>query len=289
MLRLAVRVHRRDSELVLAELLELAPNGVEEVDVNAEIVEFAVYGAPGEIPELPALRAAARGALVEVTSTEIADDWAERWREFHRPLILGDRLSVRPPWEPPAATGLDIVIDPGRAFGTGAHATTQVVPGATARACARAAGSPNKRAGSCRPGLWLRRARDRRGAARLGQGHGARQRSAERRGDDRQRVGQPCRRAHRCPALRTAQRAGSAGAARPRQPPGAAVARLVRQRCAPASAAFPAAWSQVVCSSTSRTRSVQRSPTLVCGSGRAAPATDGPRSCWRPATIGVPG
>jgi len=125
-LRLAVRVRRREAELVLAELLELAPSGVEEVDVDTETVEFAVYGAPGEIPELPALRAVAAGALVEVTSTEVADDWAERWREFHRPLILGDRLSVRPPWEPPAATGLDIVIDPGRAFGTGAHATTRL-------------------------------------------------------------------------------------------------------------------------------------------------------------------
>ena len=55
MLRLAVRV-RAESELVLAELLELAPAGVEEVDVDADIVEFAVYGTPGEIPELPALR-----------------------------------------------------------------------------------------------------------------------------------------------------------------------------------------------------------------------------------------
>ena len=83
MLRLAVRVRRREAELVLAELLELAPSGVEEVDVDTETVEFAVYGAPGEIPELPALRAVAAGALVEVTSTEVADDWAERWREFH--------------------------------------------------------------------------------------------------------------------------------------------------------------------------------------------------------------
>ncbi len=126
MLRLAVRVRRPESELVLAELLELTPAGVEEVDVDAETVEFAVYGMPGEIPELPALRAAAGGALVEVTSAEIADDWAERWREFHRPLILGDTLSVRPPWEPAAATRLDVVIDPGRAFGTGAHATTRL-------------------------------------------------------------------------------------------------------------------------------------------------------------------
>ncbi len=126
MLRLAVRVRRADAELVLAELLELAPSGVEEVDVDATTVEYAVYGPPGELPELPDLQAAAGAALIEVRTTEVADDWAERWREFHRPLVLGDRLSVRPPWEPVRDTALDLVIDPGRAFGTGAHATTRL-------------------------------------------------------------------------------------------------------------------------------------------------------------------
>ena len=38
----------------------------------------------------------------------------------------GDRLTVRPPWEPPAGTALDVVVDPGRAFGTGAHPTTRL-------------------------------------------------------------------------------------------------------------------------------------------------------------------
>ncbi|MCA1682584.1 MAG: 50S ribosomal protein L11 methyltransferase [Actinobacteria bacterium] len=126
MIRLAVRVDRRRSELVLAELLELAPGGVEEVAVGTEIVEYAVYGAPGELPTVPALKAAAGGALVDVRTTEIADDWAERWRAFHRPLVLGDRLTVRPPWEPPGETALDVAIDPGQAFGTGAHATTRL-------------------------------------------------------------------------------------------------------------------------------------------------------------------
>ena len=126
MIRLAVRVRRADAELVLAELLELAPSGVEEVDIDTGTVEYAVYGAPGELPELPDLRAAAGDALVDVLTTEVADDWADRWREFHKPLVLGDRLSVRPPWEPPQATALDLVIDPGRAFGTGAHATTRL-------------------------------------------------------------------------------------------------------------------------------------------------------------------
>ncbi len=126
MIRLAVRVTRADAELVLAELLELAPSGVEEVSVSEEIVEYAVYGAPGELPALPDVRAAAGGALVEVSTSEIADDWAERWREFHRPLVLDGRLTVRPPWEPPGTTPIDLVIDPGQAFGTGAHATTRL-------------------------------------------------------------------------------------------------------------------------------------------------------------------
>jgi ribosomal protein L11 methyltransferase len=126
MLRLAVRVRRVDAELVLAELLDLAPGGVEEVDVDLETVEYAVYGSPGELPELPDLQAAAGDALVEVRTSEVADDWADRWREFHKPLVLGERLAVRPPWEPEQGTELDLVIDPGQAFGTGAHATTRL-------------------------------------------------------------------------------------------------------------------------------------------------------------------
>jgi ribosomal protein L11 methyltransferase len=126
-IRLAVRVRREDAEIVLAELLELAPSGVEEVDVSEGVIEYALYGATGELPALPDLRAAAGPAIVEIATSEITDDWAERWKEFHRPLVLGDRLTVRPPWEPPAAgSAIDLVIDPGQAFGTGAHATTRL-------------------------------------------------------------------------------------------------------------------------------------------------------------------
>jgi ribosomal protein L11 methyltransferase len=124
-IRLAVRVRREQAELVLAELLELAPSGVEETAIGEDVIEYAVYGSPGELPALPDLRAAAGGALVEVATSELADDWGDRWREFHRPLVLDGRLTVRPPWEPPGATPIDLVIDPGQAFGTGAHATTR--------------------------------------------------------------------------------------------------------------------------------------------------------------------
>lgn len=133
MIRLAIRVARADAEIALAELLELAPAGVEEVD-RGDTIEYAVYGAEGELPSLPDVRAAAGAALVDVTTTQVADDWASRWRDFHVPVTIGGRLHVRPPWcDPPATVRsghgdalLDIVIDPNQAFGTGAHATTRL-------------------------------------------------------------------------------------------------------------------------------------------------------------------
>jgi ribosomal protein L11 methyltransferase len=124
-IRLALRVRREHAELALAERLELAPSGVEEVDLG-DVVEYAVYGPPGELPALPDLEAAAGGALVEIRTTEVADDWAERWRDFHRPIEIAGRLRVRSPWHE-AVPGLEeIVIDPGQAFGTGAHDTTRL-------------------------------------------------------------------------------------------------------------------------------------------------------------------
>lgn len=140
MIRLAVRVRREHADLVLAELLELAPAGVEEVAERAGVVEFAVYGAPGELPSLPDLRAAAGRALVEISTSEIADDWSERWRTFHQPILIeppaGSQahvspLGIRPPWiaaeEAWGSDGVrEIVIDPGQAFGTGSHATTRL-------------------------------------------------------------------------------------------------------------------------------------------------------------------
>lgn len=126
MIRLALRVDRAHAEVALAELLELAPSGVEEVDLGADGVEYAVYGPPGELPVLPDLEAAVGGALIEVTTSELPDDWSERWKRFHQPLVLGDRLAVRPPWEAPIGADVELVIDPAQAFGTGAHATTRL-------------------------------------------------------------------------------------------------------------------------------------------------------------------
>lgn len=52
-------------------------------------------------------------------------DWAEAWRQHFAPLIVGRRLLVAPPWDAPAIIDrITLVIEPGRAFGTGHHGTT---------------------------------------------------------------------------------------------------------------------------------------------------------------------
>jgi ribosomal protein L11 methyltransferase len=124
-IRLAVRCAPDQAELVLAELTVLAPNGVEE-ERGPGYVEYAIYGGEGELPELGEIEAVVGGRPVEVSATEIPDDWADRWRVFHKPLLVGGRLWLRPSWEPPREGAVDLVVDPGRAFGTGAHPTTRL-------------------------------------------------------------------------------------------------------------------------------------------------------------------
>lgn len=110
---------------MLAALLELAPAGVEQVDGDG-YVEYAIYGVPGELPALPEGEAEVAGVRVRVGGEEVAADWAERWKRFHEPVLVGGRLFVRPPWTEPRPDTLDLVIDPGQAFGTGGHPTTRL-------------------------------------------------------------------------------------------------------------------------------------------------------------------
>ena len=60
-----------------------------------------------------------------VTAEEIADGWEDSWRAFHHGVVVG-RFWVGPPWEEAPPGSQPIVIDPGRAFGTGGHPTTRL-------------------------------------------------------------------------------------------------------------------------------------------------------------------
>jgi ribosomal protein L11 methyltransferase len=98
-------------------MLELFPEGFEEVDHQAGVELVAYTDAAGE------------ERMWHFFGTTNADDvplgWEERWRDFHKPVQVG-ALWVGPPWESLPTDGRAVVIDPGRAFGTGSHGTTQL-------------------------------------------------------------------------------------------------------------------------------------------------------------------
>jgi ribosomal protein L11 methyltransferase len=103
-------------EIVLARLLELFPGGLEE-RAGEGWVELAVYtDAEGED--------VLRRELGSVSSEPVEPGWEDRWREFHRPVRVGG-LWIGPPWEEAPPGEPSVVVDPGRAFGTGAHPTTR--------------------------------------------------------------------------------------------------------------------------------------------------------------------
>ena len=59
---------------------------------------------------------------------QIADqNWMEAWKQYYKPILIGERLLILPAWmESPNPSRVAIKIDPGMAFGTGTHPTTQL-------------------------------------------------------------------------------------------------------------------------------------------------------------------
>jgi ribosomal protein L11 methyltransferase len=115
--RVSVRAPHDDGERLRALLLDLVPAGVEERETD-EVLELAVYVGAEELDELLA-------RLPEAKVDPVAEGWEDAWRAFHRPVEVAG-LWLGPPWETPPDPARAVVIDPGRAFGTGAHATTRL-------------------------------------------------------------------------------------------------------------------------------------------------------------------
>ncbi len=63
-------------------------------------------------------------AFPHAVSEPVEAGWEGRWKEFHQPAVVGG-LWIGPPWISPPPDVPTVVVDPGRAFGTGAHPTTR--------------------------------------------------------------------------------------------------------------------------------------------------------------------
>jgi ribosomal protein L11 methyltransferase len=86
----------------------------------------ALVGALRAYASAIAILDAALGPVRVETAPVPPSDWEAVFRAHHRPVAIGNRLLVAPPWDVPAGGGREvIVIDPGMAFGTGQHPTTR--------------------------------------------------------------------------------------------------------------------------------------------------------------------
>jgi ribosomal protein L11 methyltransferase len=105
-----------EAEIAAAWLLARFPRGFEERDVDgqAELVVFTDEVGEAEV----------RTVFADVSAESVAPGWEDSWKAFHRPVRAGG-LWIGPPWIEQPADEPVVVVDPGRAFGTGAHPTTR--------------------------------------------------------------------------------------------------------------------------------------------------------------------
>ncbi len=115
--RVSITVPDARAEQARAVMIELFPEGFEEIDGTGGVELAAYTNAAGEERIWQVFGGAA--------ATDVEEGWEERWRQFHKPVRVGS-LWIGPPWETPDADARAVVIDPGRAFGTGGHPTTQL-------------------------------------------------------------------------------------------------------------------------------------------------------------------
>ena len=112
--RWQIDVPAERAEEAIAILLDAFPGGLQEIARGSTIAFAGFLGVDEPGPVLPAW-------LIAVPEA-VPDGWRDAWRRFHKPTQIGE-LWVRPPWldEPADA----IILEPGHAFGTGAHGTTR--------------------------------------------------------------------------------------------------------------------------------------------------------------------
>lgn len=125
MRELTLRVGAADVEEVLDAVLPALPGGAH-LREDGEVVEVKI-AAGAAVPSEEELRTLAGAGLIDLTSTEVSDDWRQRRLGRYEPLVIAERFLVRPDWAPPSADpGLtEIVIEQSAAFGTAMHPTTQ--------------------------------------------------------------------------------------------------------------------------------------------------------------------
>jgi ribosomal protein L11 methyltransferase len=138
-----IAVFPETPESVAEEILAAALSGEDscgwEQYRSGEELAWAVYfeadNTPADFPRLVAATAEAFGLVryrVDGPTDVLRENWNLNWRQFFQPVEIGNRFIVVPSWEkqkfPESGTAgrTPIYLEPGMAFGTGTHATTQL-------------------------------------------------------------------------------------------------------------------------------------------------------------------
>ena len=127
MRRVSFRLPAEEKEDLLDALMPLLPAGIRERAAGEGEIELSTVAAAP--PERAALEAAAGRPLAGWEEEDVPADWRARRARFGGGAhVVGDRLRVRSPWDPPAGADLvDLVIERGGGgFGSGSHATTRM-------------------------------------------------------------------------------------------------------------------------------------------------------------------
>lgn len=112
-----------------------------ETDADSGVTTHAAWFEVGEDEQLQRAQLSAAALLAGAKSNQVSiallnDDWETAWQKNWHAMAIGKRFCVRPPFrEPLTGDYIDIVLDPGMAFGTGQHATTQLCLMAIERYC----------------------------------------------------------------------------------------------------------------------------------------------------------
>lgn len=120
-------------------LVEMGATGIEEREAEFQQVGLKAYfpdeGKANQIHRslhryLLSLQKLHSGfPSIDIQSESILErDWSENWKKFFKPLRVGSRWVIKPPWAKVRLKKDDLLIEinPGMAFGTGTHATTQL-------------------------------------------------------------------------------------------------------------------------------------------------------------------
>jgi ribosomal protein L11 methyltransferase len=149
-LLLKIEANEQNADLISDILMELGALSASIEDANAETLsEQAIFGEPGDPPPgiwqqnivtamfdvsadidkvINDLKLATRASQLQFTTETIADqDWVRATQAQFDPIKITENLWIVPSWhDAPNADAINIVLDPGLAFGTGSHPTTSL-------------------------------------------------------------------------------------------------------------------------------------------------------------------